>query len=60
MLSYNGSPFFFLSKISYPSSYFLILWCNNLRVTYLTINLAFHAYMKHVEIDFHVVYDMVA
>lgn len=36
------------------------LWCDNLGVTYLTVNPLFHACTKHIEIDFHFVRDLVS
>ena len=33
--------------------------CDNLKTTYLFANPVFHTHIKHVEIDFHFIYDMV-
>jgi hypothetical protein len=32
-----------------------ILWCDNLGATYLSANPTFHAWMKHIEVDYHFV-----
>jgi hypothetical protein len=37
-----------------------IIWCDNLRATYLMANPVFHALTKHIEIDFHFVRERVA
>jgi hypothetical protein len=37
-----------------------ILWCDYLGATYLTVNLVFHARMKHIELYFHFVLESIA
>jgi hypothetical protein len=43
--------------VALPSS---ILWCDNLGVTFLASNPAFHARTKHIELDYHFVREKVA
>jgi len=37
-----------------------IIWCDNLDATYLSVNPIFHAFIKHVEVDYYFLYDRVA
>lgn len=37
-----------------------MLWCDNLGATYLTANPVFHAWTKHIEVDFHFIREKVA
>jgi hypothetical protein len=37
-----------------------VLWCDNLRATYLSSNPLFHACTKHIEVDFHFIREKVA
>ncbi|GJY13616.1 retrovirus-related pol polyprotein from transposon TNT 1-94 [Tanacetum coccineum] len=42
-----------LNELGIRSSSTVILWCDNLGATYLSVNPIFHAHTKHVEIDYH-------
>lgn len=50
---------FLLFEIGIPHYAAPRLWCENVGVVYLTANPVFHAKMKHIEVDFHFVCDMV-
>uniref|UniRef100_A0A2N9GFY6 Reverse transcriptase Ty1/copia-type domain-containing protein n=1 Tax=Fagus sylvatica TaxID=28930 RepID=A0A2N9GFY6_FAGSY len=49
-----------LNELGVSSSSTPILWCDNIGATYLTTNPLFHAYTKHIEIDFHFVHELVS
>ena len=48
-----------LHELGLPLQCSLILWCDNIWVTYFTSNPMFYARNKHIEIDFHFVCDQV-
>lgn len=48
-----------LFEIGIPHHRASQLWCDNVDVVYMTTNPNFHATMKHIEVYFHFVHDMV-
>ena len=48
-----------LSDLYFSSDPITIFWCDNLGVTYLSVNPIFHARTKHVEVDYHFIRDRV-
>ncbi|XP_019168374.1 PREDICTED: uncharacterized protein LOC109164073 [Ipomoea nil] len=49
-----------LRELGLQSQTVPVLWCDNLRATYLCSNPVFHARTKHVEVDYHFVRDRVS
>ncbi|KAG6536646.1 hypothetical protein ZIOFF_001704 [Zingiber officinale] len=48
-----------LTDLLPPVTTFVVLFTDNLGVTYLSVNLVFHSRMKHLAIDYHFVRDLV-
>jgi hypothetical protein len=44
--------------VSHPPA--TTLWCDNLGATYLSTNPVFHTRTKHIEVDYHFVWERVA
>jgi hypothetical protein len=42
-----------LSELGITNSHPPVLWCDNLRATFLAANPVFHAKTKHIELDFY-------
>jgi len=51
---------YLLTNLCFSPNYITTIWCDNLGVTYLSANLIFHTWTKHVEVDYHFVRDWVA
>lgn len=43
-----------------PLTLSVIIWCDNISATYLIVNPCFHSRSKHLEIDFHLVRDLIS
>jgi hypothetical protein len=48
-----------LDELGIPHPPTASVWCDNLRVTYLSVNSVFHARTKHIEVDYHFVREQV-
>jgi len=51
---------YLLTDLQIPFASAPIIWCDNLGVTYVSVNPVFHARTKHVEVDYYFVRDRVA
>jgi histone deacetylase 1/2 len=49
-----------LDELGGSQSKAAVLWCDNIRATYLSANPVFHARTKHIEVDYHFVRERVA
>jgi hypothetical protein len=48
-----------LRELQVPGPHCAQLWCDNLGAKYLASNPIFHGWMKHVEINYHFIWDRV-
>jgi hypothetical protein len=48
-----------LRELHVPCQKGTLLWCDNKGAKYLSSNLVFHGRMKHIEVDYHLIYDQV-
>lgn len=49
-----------LTELGVPIVYSQTIYCDNIGATYLTSNMAFRVRTKHIEIDYHFIWDQVA
>jgi hypothetical protein len=49
-----------LEELMIPTSWSAQLWCDNIGATYLTSSPVLHAWMKHIDVDYHFVRERVA
>jgi hypothetical protein len=48
-----------LDELGVSESKVMVLSCDNIGATYLSVNLVFHAQTKHIEVDYHFVRERV-
>jgi hypothetical protein len=48
-----------LQELGIPSPPMAKIWCDNIGAKYLSVNPDFHAHIKHIEIDYHFVRELV-
>lgn len=60
--TYNEVPWIthLLLDIGHPLGFIPTIWCDNLSATYLTISLVQHTRIKHVELNYYIVKNLVA
>jgi hypothetical protein len=49
-----------LDELGASQSKAVVLWCDNIGATYISVNPVFHARTKHIEVDYHFVRERVA
>lgn len=63
VVAYTACEFLWVQSLLIELGIFLtdppILWCDNLRETYLTVNLVLHTRTKHIELDYYFVQECV-
>jgi hypothetical protein len=49
-----------VDELAVSQSKAAVLWCDNIRATYISANPVFHARTKHIEVDYNFVREIVA